>query len=222
MAAYDKHIYMAEFNFCDGDQAYLKRCIEEVGSSASAFPKACWRRLLTMRSRHFHGPMYARLAYSQQTCREGYKVRVLARKKVAVAPARVFSPLPPSSLLLVWLSRRVGRGANPTERHSIRKRSLTSSRGSPGFGATESGYFAPKGRFLALGMDSEAIAGTLSGDWVISQDGTLCFSGLWKASCSSCFEPNLFLAQDQGWSHLPTAAAKREWYVFKHDPEKPR
>ena len=162
---------------------------------------------------------YARLAYSQQTRREGHQVRALSRKKVAVAPARVFAAV--SVIATVGFGYLVasGEAQSPIERPLSKNEVADLFEGKSWLWSDGSGYFAPKGRFLAL-AGSGSNRGTLSGDWVISQDGKLCFSGVWKAKSGSRFERTCFLHKTKDGHIYQQRLPNGEWYVFKHDPEK--
>jgi hypothetical protein len=146
-------------------------------------------------------------------------MRVLSRKKVAVAPARRFVAASVIAAIGFGYLVASGEAQSPNERPLSKNEVAGLYEGKSWPWIDGMGYFAPKGRFLAL-AGSGRNRGTLNGTWVASQDGKLCFSGVWKAKSGSRFERTCFLHKTKDGHIYQQRLPKGAWYVFKHDPEK--
>lgn len=85
-----------------------------------------------------------------------------------------------------------------------------------------SGFFAPGGRFWAVGGTGKSRS-KVNGFWVAADDGKLCFSGTWRLSGKSRgrFERSCFSHKKTDGTIFQKREPKGDWYAFMHDPPQP-
>jgi hypothetical protein len=78
-------------------------------------------------------------------------------------------------------------------------------------------FFAAKGQFKAFteqGKNRSTVAGT----WEATDEGRLCFAGVWTAKTWRRSERTCFAHKIKDGQLYPRRMPKGEWYIFRHDP----
>jgi hypothetical protein len=113
----------------------------------------------------------------------------------------------------------LGEAAPTAERPLSRKEVAALYEGKSWLWSDGIGYFGPKGKFIAsAGSGNNRV--TVSGEWVASDGGKLCFAGTWKAKSGRRFERICLLHKTKDGQVYQRRLPEGEWYVFRHDPEK--
>jgi UDPglucose 6-dehydrogenase len=109
-------------------------------------------------------------------------------------------------------------GAEQKERALTRKEVVDLYEGKSWLWEKGVGFFAPKGEFIAFAGDGRDRS-NVAGNWEASDDGRLCFAGVWTAKAWRRFARTCFAHKIKDGQIYQRRLPKGEWYVFRHEPQ---